>query len=495
MSDPFSGVYDACSSGDSPRSTLRPVPRIILPSDSGNGEGSSPACSDRSDMSSRSDTKVPKLNPNWTNTPTIVALVGLPARGKTYIGNRLSRYLNWVGTNCRVFNVGSYRRKESTVTHTSNFFDNNNKEAMEQRLRWRKAALKDIQRWFHEDDGQVAIYDATNVERSARKFLWEFAEKHGFKLFFIESECNDPEVVNNTVREVKLHGPDYISVDKDKAEKDFNERIKKYTQVYQPMNRDDDSHCSFIKLIDVGKSYIVHNVSGHVQSRMVYFLMNLRVRTRSIYLCRHGESEMNVSGRIGGDSNLSPQGRQFAQNLGDYVEKIRKDVPGRFHVWTSALKRTQETATIADLHYEPWKALNEIDAGVCEGLTYTEIKEKYPNEYNMRQNNKYYYRYPMGESYYDLVVRLEPVIMELERSESAFVVCHQAVVRCLMAYFQNLPVDTLPFLKVPLHTVIKMTQHAHSCEVELIPLGPKGVDTHQPLTPCSHISSIDNNEK
>ena len=59
-------------------------------------------------------------------------------------------------------------------------------------------------------------------------------------------------------------------------------------------------------------------------------------------------------------------------------------------------------------------ALNEIDAGVCEGLTYTEIKEKYPTEYNMRQNNKYYYRYPMGESYYDLVVRLEPVIMELE---------------------------------------------------------------------------------
>ena len=61
-----------------------------------------------------------------------------------------------------------------------------------------------------------------------------------------------------------------------------------------------------------------------------------------------------------------------------------------------------------------FSALNEIDAGVCEGLTYTEIKEKYPQEYNMRQNNKYYYRYPMGESYYDLVVRLEPVIMELE---------------------------------------------------------------------------------
>ena len=31
----------------------------------------------------------------------------------------------------------------------------------------------------------------------------------------------------------------------------------------------------------------------------------------------------------------------------------------------------------------------------------------------------------MGESYYDLVIRLEPVIMELERSENVLVVCHQ----------------------------------------------------------------------
>ena len=67
---------------------------------------------------------------------------------------------------------------------------------------------------------------------------------------------------------------------------------------------------------------------------------------------------MNSSFQLGGDSNLSPRGRQFAQNLGDYVEGIRKEIPGRFHVWTSGLKRTQETATIADLHFEPWKGTN-----------------------------------------------------------------------------------------------------------------------------------------
>lgn len=39
------------------------------------------------------------------------------------------------------------------------------------------------------------------------------------------------------------------------------------------------------------------------------------------------------------------------------------------------------------------------------------------------------------KSYEDLVQRLEPVIMELERQENVLVVCHQAVMRCLLAYF------------------------------------------------------------
>lgn len=40
-----------------------------------------------------------------------------------------------------------------------------------------------------------------------------------------------------------------------------------------------------------------------------------------------------------------------------------------------------------------------------------------------------------NQSYQDLVQRLEPVIMELERQGNVLVVCHQAVMRCLLAYF------------------------------------------------------------
>lgn len=35
--------------------------------------------------------------PQFTNCPTMVILVGLPARGKTYISRKLTRYLNWIG--------------------------------------------------------------------------------------------------------------------------------------------------------------------------------------------------------------------------------------------------------------------------------------------------------------------------------------------------------------------------------------------------------------
>jgi len=63
------------------------------------------------------------------------------------------------------------------------------------------------------------------------------------------------------------------------------------------------------------------------------------------------------------------------------------------------------------------------------------IKREYPEQFAARDKDKFAYRYPRGESYEDLVARLEPVIMELERQGNVLVVSHQAVFRCLLAYF------------------------------------------------------------
>jgi hypothetical protein len=44
----------------------------------------------------------------------VLVLVGLPARGKSYIAHKLVNYLNWTGRRARLFNVGAFRRLASS---------------------------------------------------------------------------------------------------------------------------------------------------------------------------------------------------------------------------------------------------------------------------------------------------------------------------------------------------------------------------------------------
>ncbi|NXQ26426.1 F26L bisphosphatase, partial [Alaudala cheleensis] len=96
-------------------------------------------------------------------------------------------------------------------------------------------------------------------------------------------------------QQVKLSSPDYKGRAQDEAVADFLKRI---------------DGLSYIKIFDVGLRYLANRVQGHVQSRTVYYLMNIHVTPRTIYLSRHGESQLNLRGRIGGDSGLSPRGHQ-----------------------------------------------------------------------------------------------------------------------------------------------------------------------------------------
>ena len=48
-------------------------------------------------------------------------------------------------------------------------------------------------------------------------------------------------------------------------------------------------------------------------------------------------------------------------------------------------------------------------------MTYEEIAAIYPEEAAARKADKFNYRYPRGESYNDLIARLEPIAHEMER--------------------------------------------------------------------------------
>lgn len=204
----------------------------------------------------------------------------------------------------------------------------------------------------------------------------------------------------------------------------------------------------------------------------------LRVAATTVYLSRHGESEFNVLGKVGGDAVLSPRGRAYGRRLAEFVNTtLRPRIAG---VWTSTLRRTVETAAAIAAPKERLAELNELGSGRCEGLTYEEIAEFYPAEFAARDADKFHYRYPGGESYADLVQRVRPVVERLKGLDNIFIIAHQAVIRCLLAALLSRDEQQLPYINTPLHTVMRVhcvdSMPAH---LEMIPLHVDCVDTHR----------------
>lgn len=80
--------------------------------------------------------------------------------------------------------------------------------------------------------------------------------------------------------------PDYENVNKDIALKDFLLRIEHYEEKYHPLDEDLEKEISFMKIYNTGEKVVVHKHEGHIQSRIVYYLMNIHITPRTIYLTR-----------------------------------------------------------------------------------------------------------------------------------------------------------------------------------------------------------------
>jgi len=406
--------------------------------------------------------------PNRQDPRLVVVMVGLPARGKSFIARKLQRYLNWLGYRARVFNAGDYRRQRLGAYQAHDFFDPDNPAGSEARKELSMAALDDLLRWLAHG-GDVGIHDATNATRERRRLIRERCDAAGKRVLFVESVCRDASIVEANVLATKLTSPDYVGMDPEEAVQDFRVRIAHYERSYVPLVDEDGS---WVKLIDVGRRMTLNRIGGHLPARIVYFLMNTHITPRRIWLSRHGQSEFNVQDRVGGDPPLSAKGLAYARNLAEFVQtSIATDKPPR--VWQSMLTRSRQTAEHLMLPTEPWKALDEIDAGICDGLTYTEIETHHPEVFTARRHDKLRYRYPQGESYVDVIQRLDPMILEMEREEGPLlIISHNAVLRALYGYLTGRAMEEVPHVPIPLHTLIELIPTAYGCNEERYFLGP-----------------------
>lgn len=408
---------------------------------------------------------------------TVFVMVGLPGRGKSYIARKLARYLRWCGQRTQVFNVGSYRRERLGAGQSHEFFDPDNEDGRRAREQLAISALEDMFQWF-DGGGEVAVYDATNSTRRRRTLVLERCQVKGHQVVFIESMCNDPAIVEANVRATKLRSPDYEGVSEQFAVHDFYARLAHYERAYQPLQGEG---LSFVRIVDAGRQVVVNRIDDVIAARAAVFLMNLRPIESAVWLTRHGESNFNRLGRIGGDSDLTARGAAYAVDLSGWFASQPLD-PGSVTVWTSTMQRALQTAKsvcvappLCDKALSR-RALDEIDGGICDGLTYEEIRERMPDEFDARAADKFRYRYPRGESYQDVIQRLEPLIIELERTaDPLLIVGHQAVLRALYAYLIDEPPERCPWLSIPLHTLIEVQPNAYGFEERAVPFDvPQG---------------------
>lgn len=225
------------------------------------------------------DSKLTSVSPKY-----VIIMVGLPARGKSFISSKLERFLSWSGIAARVFNVGNCRRQLSDH-HDSNFFDSTNLESKVLREQCALSVLGDALAWLENENGQIAIHDATNSTVERRLKLNNIIAQHkGIECFFIESICNDQTILEKNMR-MKLKGPDYINTDADVALADFRERVRNYEKVYEPIGTQEED-LSYIKVIDFGKTVIAHRLQGYLPGQCVHFIIQIHTKEKCIWLVK-----------------------------------------------------------------------------------------------------------------------------------------------------------------------------------------------------------------
>jgi len=484
----------------------------------------------------------------------VLVMVGLPARGKSYISKKVTNYMLWRGIKARMFNVGNHRREALNPVmnnQTADFFSPENKSAKIQRENIAFEVLDSLFHWIQ--GGELAIFDATNTTKERRKGIKKRCAESGLDLniIFLESICNDPNVIASNCLQKIQNSPDYATIPHREAFLDLQKRISNYESVYEPIQ--DEEELSYIKLINLQSKIICYRIHGNIPHLLVAFLMSIHIHPRPIWLTRAGRSEVgpnmipilrsliskdaekptanteetkledfgvgsNGSGATGMyvttnvpgspraskvseiselPSNvtmgavLNEEGVAFAKGLSVLIQERQEKTTlltstrefeakaatsgetdkkeatpttanprttQNLRIYTSLLPRAIQTVQyIVGGQNEQWSALNMLDTGVCHGMTMHAIKTAIPEQFEAWQRDPFNHRIPGGESYRDLVQRLEPFITELERtSTGVLVVSHLSTLQVLYGYFLGCPGEQCPTLDIPQHTVIEL---------------------------------------
>jgi len=378
-----------------------------------------------------------------------------------------------------MFNVGKYRRDavDPTRSGRSDFFDSQNSVAMAARDRVALEALADALE-FLDKGGKFAILDATNSTRSRRKLVTDTVGNHSrpYSVIFVEALCDDEEVLEVNMRTKVQFSPDFAHLTEEQAFADLKMRIAKYEQVYETVQ---DSEGPFIKLYNLSSKVMANHCYGRVAKSILPYLMAIHIGSRPIWLVRagSGQADPGSPGDSASDrtSRLSQEGRKFAVNLAAWVrsraDRYWEDCGQKKEptmVFTSTMPRAVATVSYTTLRHEQTSALNPIDKGVlglgwwdveCPSDTppWDEVERRHPEFMAQWKQNPLRCHFPGGESYMDVIKRLESLLIDVEMcTQPVLIVSHVTTLQLLMAYFKGVPVEEAWQMPVPQNTVLEV---------------------------------------
>jgi alpha-ribazole phosphatase len=159
-----------------------------------------------------------------------------------------------------------------------------------------------------------------------------------------------------------------------------------------------------------------------------------------LFLVRHGQTDWNLTRRFQGQSDvpLNETGRQQANALAGRLSNQSFDA-----IYSSDLRRAAETAGMicaSKIHFGT--GLREVNFGDWEGLTYDEIKERYPDSLATWERNVYSSSPPNGETLEDLEKRVQSFLNDLiqkHNDQTVLVVAHGGVLQVLVCLALKLP--------------------------------------------------------
>lgn len=180
-----------------------------------------------------------------------------------------------------------------------------------------------------------------------------------------------------------------------------------------------------------------------------------------LFLIRHGQTDWNISGKIQGshDIELNHNGIMQAEELSN---KISDNKYKFSKIYSSPQRRATKTAEVLskaiNVEYISTQGLEEINLGEWEGLSWAEVKEKYPKEYDEWYLNRRDTKAPKGESYQEMIERVLISLHKIinENCDNVAIVTHSAVIMCLQCCLTNTSFEEMTKFKTDNTSIIEI---------------------------------------